>query len=226
MESLFSSKAVGQALLVLGKNYLLLDNVYFIPAIRRNLISVSELCRQLFSISFNNNKIIISCNGFEICHAYLYSGLYVLRPNESFTFNTEIFKIANLQYNKRQKVSHDNETYLWHLRLGHISLDRINRLVKDGPLRDLRVGTLPICESCLEGKMTKRPFSAKGTRAKEPLQLVHSDVCGPLNVQARGGYEYFISFIDDYSRYGYIYLMRRKSETFEKFKEFRSEVEK
>ena len=221
-----SAKAVGQARLVLGKNYLLLDNVYFIPAIRRNLISVSELCRQLFSISFNNNEIIISRNGFEICHACLDNGLYVLRPYESFTFNTEMFKIANPQSNKRQKVSHDNETYLWHLRLGHISLDRINRLVKDGPLRDLRVGTLPVCESCLEGKMTKRPFSAKGTKAKEPLQLVHSDVCGPLNVQARGGYEYFISFIDYYSRYSYIYLMRQKYEAFEKFKEFRAEAEK
>ena len=74
--------------------------------------------------------------------------------------------------------------------------------------------------------MTKRPFSTKGTRAKEPLQLVHSDVCGLLNVQARGGYEYFISFIDDYSRYGYIYLMRWKSEVFEKFKEFRAEAKK
>ena len=119
-----------------------------------------------------------------------------------------MFKIAKSQSNKRQKLSYDNETYLWHLRLCHISLDRINRLVKDGPLKNLRVGTMPVCESCLEGKMTKRPFSAKGTRAKEPLQLVHSDVCRPLNVQARGGYEYFARFIDDYSRYGYIYLMR------------------
>ena len=164
-----SAKAVGQACLVLGKNYLLLDNVYFIPAIRRNLISISELCRQLFSISFNNNEIIISRNGFEICHACLDNGLYILRPNESFTFNTEMFKIANPQSNKRQKVSHDNETYLWHLRLGHISLDRINRLVKNGPLRDLRVGTLPVCESCLEGKITKRPFLAKGKRDELPL---------------------------------------------------------
>ena len=137
-----------------------------------------------------------------------------------------MFRVANPISNKKQKVSHDDETYLWHLRLGHISLDRINRLTKDGPLRELRVGSLPVCESCLEGKMTKRPFSGKGERAKEPLQLVHSDVCGPLNVQARGGYEYFVSFIDDYSRYGYIYLMQRKSETFEKFKEFRAEAEK
>ena len=74
--------------------------------------------------------------------------------------------------------------------------------------------------------MTKRSFSAKGTRANEPLQLVHSDVCGPVSVQARGGYEYFVTFIDDYSRYGYVYLMQRKSETFGKFKKFLAEAEK
>ena len=51
------------------------------------------------------------------------------------------------------------------------------------------------------------------------------DVCGPMSTQAKGGYEYFITFTDNYSRYGYVYLMRRKSETFEKFKEFRAEVE-
>lgn len=73
--------------------------------------------------------------------------------------------------------------------------------------------------------MTKRPFNAKGRRAQELLELVHMDVCGPMSTQAKGGYEYFITFIDDYSRYGYVYLMRRKSETFEKFKEFRTEVE-
>ena len=115
--------------------------------------------------------------------------------------------------------------YLWHLRLGHINLDRINRLVKDGPLRKLNVGTLPVCESCLEGKMTNRPFSAKGERSKEPLQLIHSDVYVPLSVQARGGYEYFVTFIDNYLRYSYVYLMHKKFETFEKFKEFMAEAE-
>ncbi|EXC18499.1 Retrovirus-related Pol polyprotein from transposon TNT 1-94 [Morus notabilis] len=74
--------------------------------------------------------------------------------------------------------------------------------------------------------MTKMPFTAKGVRATEPLQLIHSDVCGLLNVQVRGAYEYYATFIDDYSRYGYVYLMQRKSETFGKFREFRAEVEK
>ena len=51
------------------------------------------------------------------------------------------------------------------------------------------------------------------------------DVCGPMSTQAKGGYEYFITFTNDHSRYGYVYLMKRKSKTFEKFKEFRAEVE-
>ena len=74
--------------------------------------------------------------------------------------------------------------------------------------------------------MTRRPFTAKGYKAKEQLELVHSDLCGPMTIQARGGFEYFITFIDDYSRYGYIYLMRSKSEAFEKFKEYRAETKK
>ena len=53
------------------------------------------------------------------------------------------------------------------------------------------------------------------------LEIIHIDVCGPMSVEARGGYHYFMTFTDDLSRYGYIYLMKHKSKTFEKFKEFR-----
>ncbi|KAK8686045.1 hypothetical protein V6N13_125073 [Hibiscus sabdariffa] len=73
--------------------------------------------------------------------------------------------------------------------------------------------------------MTKSPFIGKGERASDLLGLIHSDVCGPMNTQARGGFHYFITFTDDFSRYGYIYLMRHKSEALEKFKEFRNEVQ-
>ena len=84
---------------------------------------------------------------------------------------------------------------------------------------------LAVCEPYLEGKMTMRHFKAKGYRAKEVFDLVHVDLCGPMSTSARRGYEYFITFIDDYSRYRYIYLMRHKSEAFDKFKEFKAEVE-
>ena len=62
-------------------------------------------------------------------------------------------------------------------------------------------------------------------RTNDLLEIIHTDVCGPLSVEARGGYHYFVTFTDDLSRYGYIYLMKHKSKRIEKFKEFQSEVE-
>jgi hypothetical protein len=82
------------------------------------------------------------------------------------------------------------------------------------------------CESCLLGKMTKAPFTGHSERTSDLLGLIHADVCGPMSSIARGGFQYFITFTDDFSRYGYIYLMRHKSESFEKFKEFQNEVQK
>ena len=72
------------------------------------------------------------------------------------------------------------------------------------------------------GKMTKTPFSGTMERATDLLEIIHTDVFGPMNIEARGRYHYFLIFTDDLSRYEYIYLMKHKSETFEKFKEFQS----
>ena len=74
------------------------------------------------------------------------------------------------------------------------------------------------------GKMTKTPFFGTMERASD-LEIIHTDLCGPMSVDARGGYHYFLTFTDDLSRYEYIYLMKHKSETFEKFKEFQIKVE-
>ena len=74
--------------------------------------------------------------------------------------------------------------------------------------------------------MAKLPLVGYGKGATELLALVHTDLCGSFDVQTRGGCTYFITFIDDLSRYRYVYLMKYKSELFEKFKEFRHEVEK
>ena len=73
--------------------------------------------------------------------------------------------------------------------------------------------------------MTKAPFSGKSERASDLLGLTHSDVCGPINTQAKGGFQYFITFTDDFSRFGYVYLMQHKFEAHEKFKEFKNEVQ-
>ena len=74
--------------------------------------------------------------------------------------------------------------------------------------------------------MTKSSFTEKGERVNDVLDLVHIDVCGPMSISVRSGYHYFITFTDNLSRYGYIYLMKYKSESFKIFKRFHSEVEK
>ena len=125
-----------------------------------------------------------------------------------------------------RKRGNINVTFLWHCRLGHISESRINKLVKDNYFDYYDFQSLETCESCLKREMTKYPFTEHGDRVTELLGLVHTDVCGPMTTQARDGYFYFITFTDDLSRYGFVYLMKYKYEAFNKFKEYQSMVEK
>ncbi|KAI5447594.1 hypothetical protein KIW84_015159 [Lathyrus oleraceus] len=105
----------------------------------------------------------------------------------------------------------------------HINEKRNSKLHKDGLLDSFDYESYETCKSCLIGKMTKSPFTGKGERANDLLAFIHTDVYGPLNIPARGGFQYFITFTDDFSRYGYVYLMKHNSESFEKFKEFKNE---
>src|SRR6187399_680754 len=151
-------------------------------------------------------------------HAPLKSGLFLLDLDRSDTH------IHNIEP-KRCKVNNDSATYLWHCRLGHIGVKRMKKLHSDGLLESLDYESLGACEPCLLGKMTKTSFSGTVEQATDLLEIIHADVYRPMSVEAHGGNRYFLTFTDDLSRYGYIYLMKHKSETFEKFKEFQSEVE-
>ena len=130
IDALVSASTVGQIKLYVENNkFLFLNNVYFVPGFTRNLISVSRLYEQCYSVSFDNKSVVISRNGLNICSGFIENELYVIRHNFNSLLNVEMFKVA-LPKTKKQKVSHTDNTYLWHLRLGHINLDRINRLVK------------------------------------------------------------------------------------------------
>src|SRR5215216_4227349 len=118
---------------------------------------------------------------------------------------------------KRCKVDNDSATYLWHCRLGHIGVKRMKKLHADGLLESLGYESFDTCEPCLMGKMTKTPSSRTMEQADNLLDIIHINVYSPMSVEARGRYRYFLTFIDDLSRYGYIYLMKHNSETFEKF---------
>jgi len=101
----------------------------------------------------------------------------------------------------------------------------MGRLAKEGLLDRLTRVKLPRCEPCLAGKATIKPFSKAMRDWSSPLELIHSDIFGPMNVKARHGDIYFITLIDDYSRYGYVYLLSHRYEALDVIKRFVAEVE-
>ena len=209
--------------LYFDSSVLILEDCLYVPNVRRNLISITYLGRHGYYVILKDNVVIKNDKVF-IYSGNIVDGLYIIKPDKHELYNSKLDNNSHVKSLKRL-FPYTSDAYLWHLRLGHINSNRIQRLVKDGLLEPLDFNEFPICESCLKGKMTKRPFNSKGYRATDFLKLVHSNVCGPMSIQARGGYEYFITFTDDYFRFGYVYLMKQKSEVFEKFKEFRDEVE-
>ncbi|GKB28092.1 retrotransposon protein, putative, ty1-copia subclass [Tanacetum coccineum] len=77
----------------------------------------------------------------------------------------------------------------------------------------------------MSGKMARKPYSHQVEKAKDLLRLIHTDVCGPFKIMSRQGASYFITLTDDFSRYGYVYLLKHKHEVFETFNVFQKEVE-
>ncbi|GJV50511.1 zinc finger, CCHC-type containing protein [Tanacetum coccineum] len=118
-----------------------------------------------------------------------------------------------------------DSTYLWHYRLAHISRKRIEKLQQEGLLKLTDDESFDQCVSYLSGKMTRKSFPRRPERATDLLGIIHTDVCGPLRHVSRQGASYFITFTDDYSHYGYVYLLKHKHEVFETFKVFKNEVE-
>ncbi|RDX83545.1 hypothetical protein CR513_35524, partial [Mucuna pruriens] len=101
---------------------------------------------------------------------------------------------------------------------------RIQRLVSDEILEPLDLSNLEVCVECIKGKRTNiRKLGAE--RAKDVLELIHTDICGPFPTASWNGQQYFITFIDDYSRCGYLYLIHEKSQSLDVFKSFKAEVE-
>ena len=115
---------------------------------------------------------------------------------------------------------------LWHRRISHINykaLPYVNKVVTWLPhLNIYHEGTF---KGCARGKNIKNPFPKSETKTKGTLEIIHSYVCGPIPSTYLSGYEYCVTFIDDYSRKTWIYFLKTKSEVFDKFKEFKSLIE-
>ena len=122
-----------------------------------------------------------------------------------------------------------DSSWMWHLRLGHLNFGGLRLLAKKNMVKGLPfVQHLDqFCEGCIFGKHSRRSFPQESfSRAKEPLELVHTDLCGPIKPSSFGNNNYFLLFIDDFSRKTWVYFVKEKSEVFGVFKRFKAFVER
>lgn len=117
----------------------------------------------------------------------------------------------------------------WHNRYGHLNFSSLQKLSSKKLVCGLDVLNVPQninCKVCMESKICAQAFpQVSQTRSKELLELIHTDVCGPINKPSVGGSRYFVTFIDDMSRQIFVYFIKSKGEVFDKFKLFKAMVE-
>jgi len=119
--------------------------------------------------------------------------------------------------------------WLWHFRYGHLNFGGLKTLHQKNMVMGLPQITAPsqVCEECVVSKQHRNQFpQGKSWRAKKALELVHSDIFGPITPHSNGGKRYVITFIDDYSRKTWVYFLQEKSEAFVAFKCYKALVEK
>ncbi|GKE95032.1 putative RNA-directed DNA polymerase [Tanacetum coccineum] len=124
-------------------------------------------------------------------------------------------------------IDNDDMTELWHKRLGHMSEKGMSILSKKNVLSGVYDINLKKCSHYLAGKQTRRAFKSRlSFRTENILDLVHSNVCGPIKTKTLGGCSYFITFIDDHSRKVWVHTLKTKDQVLDVFKQFHALVER
>jgi len=111
----------------------------------------------------------------------------------------------------------------WHRRLGHRDPKAIKHLVKEELATGIKITSCSddtVCEHCIKGKLAEMKFTESKQREKEPMRLVHSDLCGPMQTTTLSSNRYFLTLIDDYSRFSVVRLLKSKSEASCAIKEY------
>ncbi|KAI5319090.1 hypothetical protein L3X38_038798 [Prunus dulcis] len=211
---------VGLASLELESGFVLeLVDVVYVPSMTRNLLSVSKLVKSNLQLEFDESGFSIFRNKSFIGNGLLIDGMFRLNsklPNQS----TEMINVLS-----SKRPCNTEPFTLWHKRLGHVSKERMNLLSKESILPPLNHHEQDkICIECAKGKLTN--LRKKGAiRSEKLLEIIHTDICGPFPADTHDGFRYFITLTDDFSRYGYVYLITEKSKALEMFKIYKAEVE-
>ncbi|KAI5352997.1 hypothetical protein L3X38_005889 [Prunus dulcis] len=217
----------GQLVDVIGKGSLMVETkmgrkyikeVLLVSGLKENLLSVGQMMEHGYFLIFGDNKA-------EVYDDSSLSNLVArvdMKGNRSFPLKLQTDLHIALT------ASINQSTLLWHRRMGHLNMQSLKLLQNEDMVFGLPEikNTNAVREGCTFGKHCRKAFPKEATsRASTPLELVHTDVCGPMQTVTKAGNRYFLTFIDDCTRMCWIYFLRCKSEVFTVFKRFRATVE-
>ena len=198
-----------------GKDSFISD-VLYVPNMKSNLISIGQLLEKGYTVRMEDKILRIFDNKMRT----------ILKVQMS---RQRTFKIGiNIVENQCLLTKAGNENWLWHQRFGHLNFGDLNKLQKKKMVIGLPQITEPdkVCDKCCISKQSRSSYNTEiPTRATRKLETIHSDVCGPFEVKSMGGNNYFVSFIDEFTRKLWIYLIVKKSEVLDVFKKFRIMVQ-
>lgn len=205
-------------------NILEFYRVLHVPQLKNNLLSALYLSlEKSYTIIIDAPTILFKRNNVLNFTASIHS-------NYCATVDGNIISTSTSAFGASPYCAYPIDWTLWHKRFGHLHHAAVQRMYKDqlvdGMVLKSQQPPAAICEPCLAGKQHRVnvPKTARH-RATAPLQLIHTDVHGPLPVQSRHGYKYWITFIDDYSRHWAVYPLKKKSDAFAAFKQFKAYAE-
>eukprot|EP00253_Pinus_taeda_P007441 PITA_07441 len=198
--------------------------ILHIPALARNLISISKLDDASVQTVFEKDTCNMVRGALVLMWGFQIRTLYKLQYSTVVDrCNSSVVPESGAE----NLVVSGEKTMLWHQRLGHIGEKGLRILHGKGMVASMSNSSLDFdfCENCVYGKQNRVSFPSSDKRVKQILGLVHSDVFGPMKVPSLGKSVYYVSFIYDLSRNTWIYFLKKKSEVFDKFKEFKALVE-
>jgi histone deacetylase 1/2 len=194
-----------------------LKNILHVPDIREHLLSVYHLvCDNYVFVEFHRDFFCVKDKATRriLLHGRSQNGLYPIPIGRASS--------PSHRASSSVKVSASQ----WHQRFGHPSNNVVQKLVKHHSLPCLPSElSVSICDACQRGKSHQLSYTASERISTMPLELIHSDVLGP-SIASSGGYKYYVSFIDDYSRFCWIYLLKHMSDVEQVFYAFQAHVER
>ncbi|KAL0270634.1 UNVERIFIED_CONTAM: hypothetical protein PYX00_007980 [Menopon gallinae] len=199
-------------------------NVWYVPDAFANLISVRAAVKHGCEVVFGSKNVLIrnAKTKQTVATGYLKGNLYALNTKAIRQKNEK----AIIATNNRDKQI---DAMKWHRRLGHLNFVDLKKMEKNANENGVRIKKIEEnthCDICIRGKLCRSPFVKDTASKAKLLEIIHSDVCGPMKTESLGKSKYFVTFTDEKSRWTEVYFIRKKSQVLEKFKEFRAKMEK